>query len=182
MVRLTKATIRTALLAGLAAAVVATQLEPTTLPHVNVTPEAKPELRIAIAENTRHLRPDPAALAKPVAFSDTAPASDSHPPTPREPIHVTAKLPSFSKIRADLTPPDQEELSTWVRVNGSVVNVRSGPRASAQRIGSFREGTRLRVIKRSSSWTKVEDPETGQSGWMYHRYLAGMSEGAEPAS
>lgn len=177
-----KSTFRAALFAGLAITAIATQLEPTKLPFINAIPQVNPESRDVVAENTRHVRPTPAALTRAINSTDPSFASGNQSPLPQKPIDITAALSDFSNTGARLTPPDRKEASDWVRVNRSVVNVRSGPRVSARRIGSFQKGTRLRVIERGTSWTKVEDPQSGQSGWMYRDYLASMSEGGEPAS
>ena len=65
----------------------------------------------------------------------------------------------------------QSEPTEWVRVTGSNVNVRAGPRASEPRLRSHPRNTRLQVLERDGDWVRIRNPETSTSGWMFKRYL-----------
>lgn len=55
-------------------------------------------------------------------------------------------------------------------VTGSVVNVRSGPGVSHQRIRQLKRGTSVRAVETRSGWVQIEF--NGLSGWMSARYLS----------
>lgn len=182
MGRLRKTSIFTAGLVALAGIAIYTQIEDTSLIHGGLVSKPNSELQTAEIENTRRERPTPGALIAAVEPAVPASTSDSRTPAPALPVYEPAAASSFSDAGKPLDLADKVEQVEWVQVSGSVVNVRSGPSASSPRIGSFPEGTRLRVVERGAGWTKIEDPETGQSGWMKGDYLAGLSDADAPAS
>lgn len=177
------ALMRKALLAAVVIGALATQLEPTRSPYIRAVLDDKSGGQVAVIENARPAPPTPAVLTKAITSTDSESTSRNQPRVLSEPNQNatdTAARPRNTGGRRTRADPDGA--SVWVRVNGSVVNVRSGPTSSAQRIGSFPEGTRLRVLERDGRWTKIEDPESGQSGWMFRDFLARVSDGGEPSS
>ena len=171
--------------AGLVAAAgiaIYTQIEDSSSIHSVLASKPSSEWQTAEVENTRRERPTPGALISAVTPAAPASTSDSQAPAPGLPTYDAAAPLSFGDTGKPLDLADKVEKAEWVQVSGSVVNVRSGPSAASPRVGSFPEGTRLRVIERGAGWTKIEDPETGQSGWMKRDFLAGLSETAAPAS
>ena len=171
------------LFAGFVVGAIATQIEPTKSPHIKAVLADKPEGPVATVETTRQAPPVSAVLTKAIASTENRSSSGDRSPTPAMPAPNTPEtVSSVSDSETRPSGQEQAEVPVWVRVNGSVVNVRSAPAASAQRIGSFTEGTRLRVVESGGKWTKVEDPKTGRSGWMFGSYLARISGDGEPAS
>lgn len=172
----------TAGLVAIAGIAIYTQIEDSTLHHDRVVARDNSEWQTTEVENTRRERPTPGALIGAITPAGPALTSGIQVPAPRKSIHNSAASSSFNNADTRFDLSDQVKQKSWVRVSGSVVNVRSGPSVSAPRIGSFPEGTRLRVIERGASWTKIENPETGQSGWMKRDYLASLSESNAPTS
>lgn len=118
------------------------------------------------AERVRRTRPEPGALSRSARAKDFS--RFFHPggsPQPRGPIRLKVKT---ALLELALTP---EAAPERVRVNGSRVNMRAGPSLSAERITAFDRDTRLTVLERGETWTQVENPETGQTGWMHGDYL-----------
>ena len=169
-------------LVAVAGIAIYTLIEDSTLPHGGLVAKDNSAWQTTEVENTRRERPIPGALIGATASKGTGLASDSETLTPSQSRYDSAASSNFNSTGARINLSDQVKQNAWVRVSGSVVNVRSGPSTSAPRIGSFPEGTRLRVIESGKGWTKIEDPETGQSGWMNRDYLAGLSEISASAS
>lgn len=59
----------------------------------------------------------------------------------------------------------------WVEVT-SAVNMRAGPSSGNPTIKVQPRGAKLRVLERDGGWVHVEEPETGQTGWVYERYVS----------
>lgn len=124
-----------------------------------------------VAEKVRtRKRPTPGSLTDSIKARGFWFGSDAKPAPEREAIRVE----THNWGQAEL-PPTSSASSTdeqqWALVDGAVVNIRSGPSLSADRVGSFTQGTRLRVMERGDGWTRVEDPKSGQSGWMHQDFL-----------
>ena len=169
-------------LVAVAGIAIYTLIEDSTLPHGGMVSKDNSAWQTTEVKNTQRVRPTPGALVSAIAPSGPTLAADSQAPAPSQSRYGSAVSSSFRNAGTLLNLSDQVKQDAWVRVSGSVVNVRSSPSVSAPRIGSFPEGTRLRVIERGTGWTKIEDPETGQSGWMNRDYLAGLSEVSASAS
>jgi hypothetical protein len=58
----------------------------------------------------------------------------------------------------------------WVKVTHDV-NMRNGPTRSSVILEVKAEGTRLQVASRDGSWIEVLEPETGEKGWIYEKFL-----------
>jgi uncharacterized protein YgiM (DUF1202 family) len=59
----------------------------------------------------------------------------------------------------------------WVEIT-SAVNMRGGPSSANPVIKVQRAGAKLRVLERDGGWVHVAEPETGQTGWIYERYVS----------
>lgn len=55
-------------------------------------------------------------------------------------------------------------------VTGDVVNVRSGPGVSYQRIGQLKRGASVREVETHTGWSRIEFK--GRIGWMSAKYLS----------
>ena len=174
--------ILTAGLVAVAGIALYTQIEDTGFTHGGLASKAESEWQTTDVANTRRERPTPGALISADEPAARALTSDVQAAAPALPAYNPAAAANFGDAGTPLDPADKVEQKEWVQVSGSVVNVRSGPSASASRIGSFPKGTRLLVVERGAGWTKIEDPESGQSGWMKHDFLAGLPENGAPAS
>lgn len=160
----------TILLAGGAVCALAGQLHATGL----FTPQAKSTVHEASAASSNEkdrtrARPAPGSLTGAVEAHGFWFGASEEPAAKREPFRVETPAWTKKQLQAIATEPGNQK--DWAVVEGSVVNVRSGPSANASRIGSFERGTRLRVIERQEKWTRIEDPETQQTGWMYRTLL-----------
>ena len=65
----------------------------------------------------------------------------------------------------------------WIEVVDAV-NMRSGASSGDRIIKVQLEGKRLRVAARDGGWVKVVEPETGEEGWVYGKFV----ESVEPTS
>jgi N-acetylmuramoyl-L-alanine amidase len=71
-------------------------------------------------------------------------------------------------VNTPAVPGPVQAVSTAV-VNVSVLNVRSGPGISFERITTVPQGARLTVLQKQGDWLKVSLP-TGQTGWVLATY------------
>lgn len=122
----------------------------------------------AVKDRTRE-RPAPASLTSAVKAHGFWFGGNEAAPAKREPIRIERSDLTRKQLKAIATQPGGG--AEWVTVDGSVVNVRSGPGLDAPRVGSMTRGTRLRVVERGETWTKVENPQSHLTGWMHQDFL-----------
>ena len=86
------------------------------------------------------------------------------------------------RARTDVAPVKTAQVSSaeeagpggptsWVRVVGSRVNMRSGPESSAQRLTTYRRDTHLQLLEKQGEWLRVRHPSSDAVGWMFGKYL-----------
>lgn len=124
----------------------------------------------ALTKDRTRDRPAPASLAEAIEARGFWLGSRAQLPPKQEPIRIATPdwLQQGGQAQVELAEDDHN----WVVVEGAGVNVRAGPSVRAQRIGNMTRGKRLRVLERGKKWTRIEDPLTSQSGWMWADYLA----------
>ena len=71
-------------------------------------------------------------------------------------------------IALPATPADAAGAAT---VCGGTLNLRSGPGANSRVLASYRNGTKLTVVKQGHLWFKVQVRKV--NGWMNASYLCG---------
>jgi uncharacterized protein YgiM (DUF1202 family) len=123
----------------------------------------------AKTRDARETKSTPAVLSRTLpangfsGFTDPGDAAETGSPAP---VRVTVEnvLPDAVKL------PKSDE-AEWVVVDAPALNLRAGPSISTDRVTSLPRGTRLAVLTRKEQWVQVQNPETGQTGWMYRDYL-----------
>lgn len=111
------------------------------------------------------------AAAKPV-LPELQPAA-----TEQKPVTTVASIDPADVAPLDVEPePEGERM--WV--GNTALNVRAGPSASTAKLAVLRPGAAVSVLETAGNWVFVRD-ESGESGWVYSRYLAGQAGGAAPA-
>lgn len=135
----------------------------------NAAPGASPQQAASVPDGTRRVRqakPDPGALSRSAYAKDFSRFFHANREgEPLGPIHLKVNKALLALAETPEAAPER------VRVDGSRVNLRAGPDLSAERITAFDRDTRLTVLERGETWTQVENPETGQTGWMHGDYL-----------
>jgi uncharacterized protein YraI len=94
----------------------------------------------------------PQVISLPQAFE--APSEDP----------ASSRLSGQTPSNADL---NETEL---VKVN-SAANIRGGPSASAEIIGTAQAGAEVQVASRDSGWVQVIDPGSWRAGWIHSKFL-----------
>ena len=56
-------------------------------------------------------------------------------------------------------------------VTASRLNMRTKPAVSSEHIATLNRNTRLDVLEKGDKWIEVRDPGSGQTGWVYGKYL-----------
>lgn len=106
-----------------------------------------------------------AALVRAIDRPAPQPAQQPE-PAEADPLTVQAVQPVVAEPAQEQVEPVQ-----WVRVTGTIVNVRAGPRSSEPRLRSHPKDTRLQVLERDGAWVRIRNPDTSDTGWMFHKYL-----------
>ena len=145
---------------------------PTELPAWGV----QPEVQIALAEPAK---PEPSVSAEPAEAVSEAPVALVE-ETAEEPV-VTARAvaPSGAEPKAP-DPQLAAIIGDYVTVRDS--NLRLGPSAKTDRVGTVPAGTTLRVTgmaEEGSNWYRVETQD-GREGFIYGTLIEPKSEEAEP--
>jgi hypothetical protein len=91
---------------------------------------------------------------------------EAEPGVPADAAEAASPAPS-SSATAPLPAGKEDE---WVALVG-YANVRAAPSSAADTLRVAEKGTKLRVTGRKGNWVQVTDPETGEVGWIYSRYI-----------
>ncbi|MFD0987947.1 SH3 domain-containing protein [Methyloligella solikamskensis] len=101
------------------------------------------------------------------------PASD---PAETASVEQDAAAPSEQpQPAASLGPPSEDGVADaadgkWMEVT-TAVNMRAEPDSDAQTVSVMPQGKRLKVTEDKFGWLRVSDPDGGQGGWIYKRFL-----------
>lgn len=125
------------------------------------------------AASTVPAAPGGTALA---AAEPVLPELQSAPAAPN-PVATIALVDPADVAPLDVEPePEGEQM--WV--GNMALNVRAGPSASTAKLAVLRPGAAVSVLETADNWAFVRD-DSGESGWVYSRYLSGQAGGAAPA-
>ena len=67
--------------------------------------------------------------------------------------------------------PDETKKEAGGAVNGSGVNLRSGPSTDYKSLGKLKKGTLLTILSLCGNWYQVRVNSTGETGYMYKKYV-----------
>ena len=67
--------------------------------------------------------------------------------------------------------PDETKKEAGGAVNGSGVNLRSGPSTDYKSLGKLKKGTPLTILSLCGNWYQVRVNSTGETGYMYKKYV-----------
>ena len=128
------------------------------------------------------------AAADTVAPEDVKPAADK--PVPTE--ELTARVNEILLTRRDTETPAARALSSAKvtrtddmktdrtrdlrRVDGNVVNMRTGPGTNYSVVDQLRRGDEVEVLRSESGWVKLRVSETDQIGWMANYLVTASAE------
>jgi SH3-like domain-containing protein len=123
-----------------------------------------------------------------VVPSNTAALSTEKPATPKiqpaatpKPATAVASVDPTDDAPLDAPPEaevDVEGKQMWV--GGTALNMRAGPSASTAKLSVLPPGATVSVLETADNWAFVTDG-SGESGWVYSRYLSGQPGGEAPA-
>lgn len=110
--------------------------------------------------------PSPEGTPEPVETAYADPGADpaATGASPSEPAQEPSSLGS---------PPDDAAAAgegKWMVVT-TAVNMRAEPSSTGQTVTVMQQGKRLKVTDDQYGWLKVTDPDGGQGGWIYKKFL-----------
>lgn len=123
----------------------------------------------AAAEGGSAASPEPVETA--FTQPDAAPAADAPvSPSAQEAAGQGAGSQEPSSLGS---PPDDAAAAAggkWMVVT-TAVNMRAEPSSTGQTVTVMQQGKRLKVTDDQYGWLKVTDPDGGQDGWIYKKFL-----------
>lgn len=136
-------------------------------------PSTRPATGLAIGSDPLPEGTAEAAPMQATAQLPAKPAAEQIAPVtaPKPPVTVASIAPMEPTPTLSDTTAEPEPVATSAWVGGSAVNVRAGPSSSTAKLFVLQQGTKVAVTETVDGWSFVTDG-SGESGWVYSRYLA----------
>lgn len=142
-------------------------VSPQTTTAALVQEGARPSYLAAAPELIAEL--DAALRSRPSLVGETM-AREAALPDPT--ATATQPVAAVPEVATTESAPEVEAANV-IHVGGTAVNLRAGPSKSTARLATLKPGEPLTYGEESNGWVQVTTA-SGETGWVYHRYLAGM--------